>query len=55
MFLTLLLLTAAVAVIGTICALDGSHDVFHPLIFIGPMMVFLYTWMPWKLYMNGGL
>ena len=55
MFLTLLLLTAAVAAIGIVCALDGSRDIFHPLMFIGPMMIFLYTWMPWKLYMNGGL
>lgn len=55
MFLTLLFATAVVALVGIICALDGSRDIFHPLIFIGPMMIFLYTWMPWKLYMNGGL
>ena len=55
MFLTILLLTAVIAAIGTIAALDGSRDIFHPLVFIGPMMIFLYTWMPWKLYMNGGL
>ena len=54
-FLVLLLLTAAVAAVGVFCVLDGSGDIFHPLIFIGPMMIFLYTWMPWKLYMNGGL
>ena len=55
MFLTILLVTATIAAIGTVCALDGSRDIFHPLIFIGPMMIFLYTWMPWKLYMSGGL
>jgi hypothetical protein len=55
MFLTILLITAAIAVIGTACALDGSRDIFHPLVFIGPMMIFLYAWMPWKLYMSGGL
>ncbi|MGI4755217.1 MAG: hypothetical protein ACRYGF_00015 [Janthinobacterium lividum] len=55
MFLVLLLITAAIAAIGVICVLDGSGDIFHPLVYIGPMMIFLYTWMPWKLYMNGGL
>src|ERR1700712_2480175 len=55
MFLTLLLITAAIAAIGTICALDGSRDIFHPLVFIGPMMMFLYGWMPWRLYLSGGL
>ncbi|MEG9431467.1 O-antigen polymerase [Terriglobus sp. ADX1] len=55
MFVALLIATGAIALIGTICALDGSHDIFHPLVLIGPMMAFLYTWMPWKLYMNGGL
>ena len=55
MFVTILILTAVVAIVGTVCALDGSRDIFHPLIFIGPMLVFLYTWMPWKLYMAGGL
>ena len=55
MFLVLLLATAAIAAIGIFCVLDGSGDIFHPLVLIGPMMIFLYTWMPWKLYMNGGL
>jgi len=55
MFVALLVATGAIALIGTICALDGSHDIFHPLVLIGPMMAFLYTWMPWKLYLSGGL
>ena len=52
-----LLLAAAVLIAlgGAIIALDGSHDVFHPLLFIGPMLAFLYGWMPWKLYSAGGL
>ncbi len=54
-FPVLLLITAAIAAVGIVCVLDGSGDIFHPLVFIGPMMIFLYTWMPWKLYMNGGL
>ncbi len=52
-----LLLAAAVviAIGGAIIALDGSRDVFHPLLFIGPMFAFLYGWMPWKLFSAGGL
>ena len=55
MFLTLLILTGVIAAVGVVIALDGSRDIFHPLVFIGPMLMFLYTWMPWKLYMSGGL
>lgn len=33
----------------------GSKDVFHPLMFIGPMLVFMYAWMPLKLDAIGGL
>ena len=52
-----LLLAAAVviAIGGALVALDGSRDVFHPLLFLGPMFAFLYGWMPWKLYSAGGL
>jgi hypothetical protein len=49
MFEALLWITGAVTVLGILIALDGSHDVFHPLIFIGPMIVFLYVWMPSRL------
>jgi hypothetical protein len=55
MFEVLLFVAAGIAVIGLLGALDGSRDVFHPLIFISPMMVFLYFWMPWKLHTAGGL
>jgi len=55
MFELLLFLAVAIAVLGVLCALDGSRDVFHPLVFIGPMLVFLYGWMPWKLASNGAL
>jgi hypothetical protein len=55
MFEALLIAAAAVAVIGLICALDGSRDVFHPLVFIAPMLAFLYGWMPWKLFHENGL
>lgn len=51
----MLILTAAIALIGLIVAFDGSRDVFHPLIFISPMLIFLYGWMPWKLLHEDGL
>lgn len=54
-FPALLLLAAFVALVGTLVALDGSKDAFHPLVFTGPIMMFLYGWMPWKLWMNDGL
>ncbi len=55
MFELLLFLTVGIAMLSLLCALDGSRDVFHPLVFIGPMLAFLYGWMPWKLYSSGGL
>ena len=55
LFETLLVVTGLVAVGGAVIALDGSRDVFHPLVFIGPMLAFLYAWMPWKLLDGGGL
>lgn len=55
MFIALLLVTLAIAVVGIVCALDGSRDVFHPLVILGPMLAFLYFWMPWKLASAGGL
>ena len=53
MFEVLLFIAIGIAVLGLLCALDGSRDVFHPLVFIGPMLAFLYGWMPWKLFTNG--
>ena len=55
LFPVLLIATAFIALLGTLIAFDGSRDVFHPMIFIGPMMAFLYGWMPWKLYAEHGL
>lgn len=55
MFTALLLITLAIALVGIVCALDGSRDVFHPLVILGPMLAFLYFWMPWKLLSEGGL
>ena len=41
--------TFLIALAGAFIAYDGSRDVFHPLIFIGPMFAFIYGWMPIKL------
>ena len=42
-------------VVGMICAYDGSRDVFHPLMYLGPMLLFIYGWMPLKLNAANGL
>jgi hypothetical protein len=55
MFEFMLLAAAAIAVVGLIVAYDGSRDVFHPLVFIGPMLAFLYAWMPFQLLQHNAL
>ncbi len=55
MFEFMLLIAAAIAVLGLIIAFDGSRDVFHPMILVGPMFAFLYGWMPWQLLLHDGL
>src|ERR1035437_9432322 len=55
MFEWLLILTVVIVAIGVLVALDGSRDVFHPLVFIGPMFAFIYFWMPFKLWAADGL
>jgi hypothetical protein len=55
MFELLLLLTAVIAIAGIVIAFDGSRDAFHPLIYIGGMLLFLYAWMPFKLFQANGL
>jgi hypothetical protein len=55
MFEALLWAGVLVLVGGFFCALDGSRDVFHPLVFIAPMMAFIYAWMPLQLLSSGGL
>jgi hypothetical protein len=55
MFEALLIAAAMIAVAGVFIAMDGSRDVFHPLVFIAPMLFFLYCWMPWQLDASGGL
>lgn len=51
----LLWTTAATTVIAMLIAWDGSRDVFHPLVYIGAMFLFLYSYMPLKLYYSGQL
>ena len=55
MFEALLWVSLAIVAIGVLVAYDGSRDVFHPLFFIGPMMAFLYGWMPLQLLHSGSL
>jgi hypothetical protein len=55
MFEALLWAAVVIAALGVFCALDGSRDVFHPLIFIAPMMAFIYAWMPLRLLAADGL
>jgi hypothetical protein len=52
-FAVLLAATLVVLLVGMLIAFEGSRDVFHPLVFIGPMMIFLYVWMPYKLLRSG--
>jgi hypothetical protein len=51
-FEVLLAVTFLVIVLGIFAAYDGSRDVFHPLVFIGPMFAFIYAWMPLKLLLS---
>jgi hypothetical protein len=55
MFELLMWASMAVAATGIVYAYTVSRDVFHPLIFIGPMLIFMYVWMPMKLSASGGL
>ncbi len=55
MFELLLVLTGAAIGLALLCAYDGSEDILHPIIFLGPMMFFLYVWMPTRLYIDGHL
>lgn len=55
MFELMLLAAAGLAAFGVFVAYDGSRDVFHPLVFIGPMLAFLYAWMPYRLLQSNGL
>jgi hypothetical protein len=55
MFEALLVAVILITMVGVVCALDGSRDVFHPLLFIAPMMAFLYAWMPLKIWSADGL
>lgn len=51
----LLAATFLVILLSVLAAYDGSRDIFHPMVFIGPMMAFIYVWMPFKLLQSGDL
>ena len=55
MFEALILAVAVIVIGGMAVAYDGSRDAFHPLMILGPMLGFLYAWMPYKLLSGGGL
>jgi hypothetical protein len=55
MFEALLWTGVLILAIAFFCALDGSRDIFHPLVFIAPMMAFIYGWMPLRLLAKDGL
>jgi hypothetical protein len=54
-FELLLWITAGVTILAIAIAFDGSRDVFHPMVYIGAMFLFLYTYMPLKLFYSGQL
>jgi oligosaccharide repeat unit polymerase len=55
MFSVLIWAVVAIVVAAMFYAYTVSRDVFHPLMFIGPMMIFMYAWMPANLDSIGGL
>ena len=55
MFEAMLWMAAGLSIVSALVALDGSRDVFHPLVFIAPMFAFLYAWIPLRLHAVDGL
>lgn len=55
MFSALIWAVVAIIAVAMFYAYTVSRDVFHPLMFIGPMMIFMYAWMPAQLDSIGGL
>ena len=51
----MLVAAALIALGAAVVAFDGSRDVFHPLVFMGPMLAFLYAWMPFQLVEHDAL
>lgn len=50
LFLFLCFLTGFISIGSALLAYKRSHDPFHPLIFMGPMLFFLYCFMPLNLF-----
>jgi hypothetical protein len=55
MFELLVWSTIIVAVLSMLYVYDGCGDVLHPLMITGPMLIFLYGWMPLRLNAQGAL
>jgi hypothetical protein len=55
MFELLIWSTIIVAVVALLYVYDGCGDVLHPLMITGPMLIFLYGWMPLRLNGQGAL
>jgi hypothetical protein len=55
MFTFLIAAVAVVLLAAMSYAFTTTRDVFHPLIIIGPMMLFMYAWMPLQLNSVGAL
>jgi hypothetical protein len=55
MFTVLIWAVVATVLLAMFYVYTVSRDVFHPLMFLGPMLVFMYGWMPAKLDSIGGL
>ncbi len=55
MFTALVWAVVLVVALGMTYAYAGAKDVFHPVMFMGPMLVFMYAWMPLKLDAINGL
>lgn len=55
MFSFLLILVALLTLGGIALSFDSSRDVFHPFLYLGPMLFLLYAWMPFQLLRADGL
>lgn len=55
MFEVLLIIVAVTAIGGMLLAFDSSRDVFHPIMFLAPMLLLIYAWMPFQMLRTGGL
>ncbi|WP_419806309.1 hypothetical protein [Terriglobus sp.] len=55
MFEFLLVVVVVAAIGGMLLAFDSSRDVFHPIMYLAPMLLLVYAWMPFQLLREDGL